>query len=358
MKRYTIDCIAGDGIGQEVVPTAVACIDAVAEQNDSRITWRERNWSSDRYLSKGAMMPVDGIDQLDGGDGILLGAVGHPEVPDHITLWGLLIPIRRAFDLYLNIRPVRLLPGIEPRVVGDGRIDTVIVRENVEGEYSEVGGRAYQGTRHAMAFQQALFTRRGVKRVTEYAAELAAERSGKIISATKLNGLIHSMTFWDEVVEETLSRHTGVELQSVLIDALAARLVLAPSSVDVIVASNLFGDILSDLVAATAGSIGIAPSANINPDRSQPSMFEPVHGTAPDIVGKNLANPIGQLWAGSMMLEHIGQAGAATDLMKAVENTLLRGIRTADLGGTASTSEFVAAVLEEIDAVASAGVER
>lgn len=348
MKHYKIDLIAGDGIGLEVVPAAVKCIDAIAEKHNFRISWRDREWGSDRYLAKGAMMPSDGIDRLADGDGIFLGAVGHPDIPDHVSLWGLLIPIRRTFDQYLNIRPMRLLPGIEPRVVGNASIDTVIVRENVEGEYSDVGGRAYQGTPHTMAFQQAIFTRRGIDRVAEYAAELAEKRAGSVISATKSNGLIHSMTFWDEVVEEAVAKHEGIELESVLVDALAARLVLSPSSMDVIVASNLFGDILSDLLAATAGSIGIAPSANINPNRSRPSMFEPVHGTAPDIVGQNVANPIGQLWAGTMMLEHIGQSAASTDLMNALEATLLRGVRTKDLGGTASTSEFVTAMLENI----------
>ncbi len=348
MRSYMIDVIAGDGIGQEVTPAAVACIDAVAAHHGFRMDWRARDWGSDRYLAEGAMMPEDGIEQLRDGDGILLGAVGHPDIDDAVTLWGLLIPIRRAFDLYLNIRPMRLLPGIEPRVTRNAAIDVVVVRENVEGEYSEVGGRAYDGTPDAMAFQQALFTRRGVARVAEYAAQLAEGRSGRVVSATKSNGIIHTMPFWDEVVAETIAQHPGVQLESVLIDALSARVVLAPDSLDVIVASNLFGDILSDLAAAVAGSIGIAPSANINPDRSVPSMFEPVHGTAPDIVGKGLANPVGALWAGAMMLEHLGETAAAAQLTAAFEGALADGIRTRDLGGTASTTEFVDEVLRRI----------
>ena len=348
MRSYTIDVIAGDGIGQEVTPVAVTCIDAVAARHGFRMQWRDRDWGSDRYLAEGAMMPADGIEQLRDGDGIFLGAVGHPDIDDAATLWGLLIPIRRAFELYLNIRPMRLLPGVQARVTRNADIDVVVVRENVEGEYSEVGGRAYDGTSNAMAFQQALFTRRGVERVTEYAAQLAASRSGRLVSATKSNGIIHTMPFWDEVVADVVAQHPGVALESVLIDALSARVVLAPNSLDVIVASNLFGDILSDLAAAVAGSIGIAPSANINPDRSVPSMFEPVHGTAPDIVGKGLANPVGALWAGAMMLEHLGETEAAATLTSAFEQALAAGISTPDLGGTASTSEFVDEVLARI----------
>ena len=348
MRSYTIDVIAGDGIGQEVTPAAVTCIDAVAARHGFGMQWRDRDWGSDRYLAEGAMMPADGIEQLRDGDGIFLGAVGHPDIDDAATLWGLLIPIPRAFELYLNIRPMRLLPGVQARVTRHADIDVVVVRENVEGEYSEVGGRAYDGTPNAMAFQQALFTRRGVERVTEYAAQLAASRSGRLVSATKSNGIIHTMPFWDEVVADVVAQHPGVALESVLIDALSARVVLAPNSLDVIVASNLFGDILSDLAAAVAGSIGIAPSANINPDRSVPSMFEPVHGTAPDIVGKGLANPVGALWAGAMMLEHLGETEAAATLTSAFEQALAAGISTPDLGGTASTSEFVDEVLARI----------
>jgi len=348
MTRYTIDSIPGDGIGREVVPAAIRCLDEVARIEGFEITWRERDWSSDRYLVDGAMMPKDGIEQLADGDGIFLGAVGSPGIPDHVTLWGLLIPIRRSFMQYVNLRPVRLLPGIRPRVAGAEQLDVVIVRENVEGEYSEIGGRAYDGRPEAMAIQQAVFTRAGVARVADFAADLAARRSGHLISATKSNGILHAMPFWDEVVSESVSRRNDVALESVLIDALAARAVLRPDSIDVIVASNLFGDILSDLLAAVAGSIGVAPSANLNPPREYPSMFEPVHGSAPDIAGKGVANPVGQLWAGALMLDHLGQFGASQRLVAAFEGALADGVRTADLGGTATTLDFTEAVLDRL----------
>lgn len=343
MNSYTIDVIAGDGIGGEVMPVALKCLEAVAAQGDFSFSWRLRDWGSERFESSGAMMPEDGIDQLADGDGILLGAVGSPGIPDHVTLWGLLIPIRREFHQYVNLRPVRLLPGVRPRVPGAEGFDAVVVRENVEGEYSEVGGRAYAGRAEEMAIQQAVFTRGGITRVAEFACRLAADRSGRLVSATKSNGIIHSMPFWDQVVRE-VAEASHVQVESVLIDALAARAVLQPCSLDVIVASNLFGDIMSDLLAAVAGSIGVAPSANINPEKDYPSMFEPVHGSAPDIAGKGLANPVGQLWASSMMLEHLGEPAAAGRLMHAVEATLGAGTATHDLGGTASTEDFGDAV--------------
>ncbi|WP_270887979.1 tartrate dehydrogenase [Pedococcus sp. 5OH_020] len=341
---YTIDVIAGDGIGQEVMPAAIECIDALAGVNDFAITWRERDWGSQRYLDVGEMMPKNGIEELADGDGIFLGAVGMPGIPDHVTLWGLLIPIRREFMQYVNLRPVRCLPGVRPRVLGAGDLDAVIVRENVEGEYSEIGGRAYRGRPEEVAIQQALFTRAGIERVAGFAARLAERRSGRVTSATKSNGIIHSMPFWDEVVDGVLAEHPGVTHEHVLIDALAARAVLKPASLDVVVASNLFGDILSDLLAAVAGSIGVAPSANLNPERDFPSMFEPVHGSAPDIAGRGIANPVGQMWAGAMMLEHLGQEKAAATLVSAFEGALTAGVRTADLGGSATTREFTAEV--------------
>ncbi len=311
---YTIDVIAGDGIGQEVMPAAVECLDAVAATHGFAIDWRERDWGSERYLSAGAMMPTDGIEQLADGDGIFLGAVGMPGIPDHVTLWGLLIPIRREFMQYVNLRPVRCLPGVTPRVAGAQDLDTVIVRENAEGEYSEIGGRAYRGRPEEVAIQQALFTRRGVERVAHYAARLAEKRSGSLTSATKSNGIIHSMPFWDEVVDGVLAGYPTVRHEHVLIDALAARAVLDPGSLDVVVASNLFGDILSDLVSAVAGSIGVAPSANLNPEREYPSMFEPVHGSAPDIAGKGIANPVGQMcWCDDARASRRGEGGAHTD---------------------------------------------
>ena len=286
------------------------------------------------------MMPTDGIDQLADGDAILLGAVGAPDIPDDVTLWGLLIPIRREFLQYVNLRPVRILPGVQSPLRNAEGLDMVIVRENVEGEYSEVGGRLYRGRPEEMAVQEAVFTRTGVTRVAEYAVEQARTRRGLLTSATKSNGIIHTMPFWDEVVAEVVERAGDVTLDKMLVDALAARVVLKPLSLDVIVASNLFGDILSDLAAAVAGSIGVAPSGNINPPKDHPSMFEPVHGSAPDIAGQGIANPVGQMWAAAMMLEHLGEAEAGATLVAAFEAALADGVRTRDLGGTAGTDEF------------------
>jgi len=344
-RTYQIDVIAGDGIGQEVVPAAGRCIDAVAEQHGFAIDWRARDWGSDYYRRHGRMMPLDGIQQLATGDGIFLGAVGAPDIPDDVTLWGLLIPIRRQFLQYVNLRPIRVLPGVTTPLRSDQALDMVIVRENVEGEYCDIGGRLYRGQPEEMALQESVFTRAGVERVAEFAVDLAQRRTGKLTSATKSNGIIHTMPFWDEVVAEVVERRGGVHLDKALIDALAARVVLAPDSLDVIVASNLFGDILSDLAAAVAGSIGVAPSANLNPERRYPSMFEPVHGSAPDIAGRGVANPVGQMWAGAMMLEHLGETPAAAALISAFEQTLASGVRTADLGGDAGTEDFTGAVL-------------
>jgi tartrate dehydrogenase/decarboxylase/D-malate dehydrogenase len=346
MTAYTIDVIAGDGIGPEVMPAATACVDALGPAFGFDVDWRHRDWGSEHYRRHGRMMPVDGIEQLAGGDAILLGAVGAEDIPDHVTLWGLLIPIRREFDQYVNLRPVRMLPGVSSPLAGVEHIDVVVVRENVEGEYSEIGGRIYRGRPEEAAFQEAVFTRTGVQRIAEYAVARAMERSGHLISATKSNGIVHTMPFWDEVVAEVAARTPGLVLEKVLIDALAARVVLKPHSIDVIVGSNLFGDILSDLTAAVAGSIGVAPSANLNPPRRHPSMFEPVHGSAPDIAGQGVANPVGQMWAAAMMLDHLGQPAAASTLVGAFESALAAGVRTVDLGGTASTAEFADAVLQ------------
>jgi tartrate dehydrogenase/decarboxylase/D-malate dehydrogenase len=347
MSTYTIDVIAGDGIGPEVMPAAIACVDALAGTFGFSVEWRDREWGSDHYRRHGRMMPVDGIEQLATGDAILLGAVGAEDIPDVVTLWGLLIPIRREFDQYVNLRPVRVLPGVTSPLAGVDALDVVVVRENVEGEYSEIGGRVYRGRPQEAAIQEALFTRTGIRRVTEFAVELAMGRKAHLVSATKSNGIIHTMPFWDEIVAELVAETPGLTLEKVLIDALAARLVLKPHSVDVIVASNLFGDILSDLAAAVAGSIGVAPSANLNPPRQHPSMFEPVHGSAPDIAGQGIANPVGQMWAAAMMLDHLGRPDAARALMEALEAALAAGTRTRDLGGTASTTEFTDAVLAE-----------
>jgi tartrate dehydrogenase/decarboxylase / D-malate dehydrogenase len=346
-RTYVVDVIAGDGIGQEVIPAATECIDVLADIHGFRISWRDRSWGSQYFRDHGRMMPVDGIEQLADGDAIFLGAVGDPDISDVETLWGLLIPIRREFLQYINLRPVRVLSGVVSPLRSERPLDLVIVRENVEGEYSEVGGRLYRGRPEEMAVQEAVFTRVGVARAAQFAADLARSRSGRLTSATKSNGIIHTMPFWDEVVEE-VALTAGLEVDRVLIDALAARVVLRPESLDVVVASNLFGDILSDLAGAVAGSIGVAPSANLNPPNDHPSMFEPVHGSAPDIAGRGIANPVGQMWAGAMMLEHLGEPDAAAALEAAFEATLASGTRTADLGGTAGTADFTREVVERL----------
>lgn len=345
-RPYRIALLPGDGIGLEVAPAAARTIDVLAERHGFSIAWETHDWGSDHYRAHGRMMPSDALDTLRTSDAIFLGAVGDPEIPDAETLWGMLIPIRRAFDQYVNLRPMRCLPGIDPPVRGALGMDVVIVRENVEGEYSEIGGRIYTGTSREMAMQEAVFTRVGIERVTSFALRLAQQRSGRLVSATKSNGIVHTMPFWDEVVAQTALAYPDVTVESHLIDALAAHLVLRPASFDVIVGSNLFGDILSDLTAAIAGSIGIAPSANLNPERTAPSMFEPVHGTAPDIAGQGKANPIGQMWAGAMMLEHLGETTAAAELIAAFEAVLASGSSTADLGGTCTTDGFTHLVIE------------
>ncbi len=347
-STYIVDVIAGDGIGLEVVPAAIECVDALASQHGFRVDWRHREWGSEHYRQHGAMMPADGLEQLRSGDAVFLGAVGAPDIPDHVTLWGLLVPIRRAFQQYINLRPVKSLPG-RP----GPELDMLIVRENVEGEYSEIGGRYGRGTPDEAAIQEAVFTRRGIERVARFAAERSLERSGTLVSATKSNGIIHTMPFWDEVVAE-VAAEAGVTVDSVLIDALAARFVLKPASIDVVVASNLFGDILSDLGAAIAGSIGIAPSANLNPERAFPSLFEPVHGSAPDIAGRGIANPTAAIWSAAMMLDHLGESAAAAALEAACFGALADGIATRDLGGSATTAEFTHAVLERLASASAA----
>lgn len=346
VQTYTIDLIPGDGIGIEVIPPAVAAVNALGDAHGFRVNWRERPWGSAFYRAHHMMMPADGLDQMADGDGILLGAVGDPDIADTVTLWGLLIPIRRRFQQYVNLRPSRTLPGVRSPI-GDTAFDMMIVRENVEGEYSEIGGRFNQGTREEAAVQESVFTRRGVSRVARFAARLAADRSGTIVSATKSNGILHTMPFWDEIVDE-VGAEEGVAVDKVLIDALAARFVLRPQSLDVVVASNLFGDILSDLAAALAGSLGIAPSANLNPEREHPSLFEPVHGSAPDIAGLGVANPVAAMWAAAMMLDHLGQASAARELEAAVFAPLAQGISTRDLGGDCTTEDYSAHVLERL----------
>ncbi len=343
-----IAVIPGDGIGPEVVSATRRVLDVVSEKHGVDLSYDEFDWSCRRYAETGAMMPDDGLDQLSSYDAILLGAVGWPGVPDHVSLWGLLIPIRRHFRQYVNERPIAVFEGVESPLRGAraGEVDLVVVRENVEGEYSEIGGRMNRGFPDEMAVQESVFTRVGVTRITEYAFELARRRSGYLTSATKSNGIVHTMPFWDEVVAGVAKGYEDVRWDAELIDALAAKVVLEPERFDVIVASNLFGDILSDLTAAVAGSIGIAPSANLDPTREHPSMFEPVHGSAPDIAGQGVANPIGTMWSAVMMLDHLGHPEAAADLMEALRGSLRdAGTRTRDLGGSAGTEAVTEAVV-------------
>ena len=348
MSGHRIAVIPGDGIGREVVPEGIRVVEAAARRHGIDLEWEHFPWSCETYRSKGWMMPPDGLDRLAEFDAIFLGAVGFPGVPDHVSLWGLLIPIRRHFRQYVNLRPVRVLAGmVSPlRDRGPEDIDFYVVRENNEGEYSEIGGRLYEGTDHEMVMQESVFTRQGVDRVLAYAFEFARSREAKhLTSATKSNGIIHTMPYWDERFEAMAERYADVRTSRYHVDILAANFVLHPDWFDVVVGSNLFGDILSDLGPAIAGTIGIAPSANINPERECPSMFEPVHGSAPDIAGQGIANPIGQIWSGAMMLEHLGHPRAAADIVAAIEAVLDGGgPRTPDLGGQATTVDLGRAV--------------
>jgi len=346
---YRIAVIPGDGIGLEVVPPAVRVLEEAAAAGGIAFEWIEFDWGCERYLRVGSLMPEDGLGQLARCDAIFLGAVGHPDVADHLSLWNLLIPIRRHFRQYINLRPIKLLPGLRSPLAdrAERDIDFVIVRENNEGEYSQIGGRIYEGTVEEIAVQESVFTRRGVERVMDYALSLASNREGRLASATKSNGITVTMPFWDEVFRERVLAYPEVEVSQYHIDALSAQFVLDPGRFDVVVASNLFGDILSDLGAALAGSIGIAPSANLNPERAYPSMFEPIHGSAPDIAGKGIANPIGQIWSGAMMLDHLGHPELSARIMQEVARLLVEGeIRTRDLGGTARTEEVADAIVQ------------
>ena len=348
---YRIAVIPGDGIGREVVPEAQRVVDATGRRFSFSCSWESFPWGCEYYLDRGEMMPADGLEVLRGFDAILLGAVGAPSVPDHVSLWGLLIPIRRGFDQYVNLRPVRLLEGVRSplRDRQPGDIDLIVVRENTEGEYSNVGGRSFAGTPREIVTQQAMFSRFGVERVIRYAFESARSRPARhLTSATKSNGIIFTMPFWDEVFREVAGEYPDVRADQEHIDALCAKLVLAPESFDVIVASNLFGDILSDLAPALAGSLGIAASANLDPERRFPSMFEPVHGSAPDIAGREIANPVGQIASTALMLRQLGEAAAADAVEAAIAAVTAAGTKTRDLGGTASTAEVGAAIAEAV----------
>lgn len=350
--RHRVAVVPGDGIGREVVAEGVRVLEAAGERFGIAFDWCTFDWSCERFLAEGRMMPADGLDRLRDFDAVFLGAVGDPEVPDHVSLWEFLIPIRREFDQYVNLRPVRLFEGVpSPLTDVDPRtFDFVVVRENTEGEYSRIGGRMFEGTDRETVVQQTLFTRVGVDRILDYAFRTAKARSEKhVTSATKSNGIYHAMPYWDERFSEASARYPGVRSDQYHVDALAAAIVRDPARFDVVVASNLLGDILSDLGPALAGGLGIAPSANLNPEGESPSMFEPVHGSAPDIAGQGVANPLAQILSGAMMLEHLGHSEAAESVEGAVERVLAEGgPRTPDLGGSATTGEVGGAVAKAV----------
>ncbi|MBV0931726.1 tartrate dehydrogenase [Marinobacterium weihaiense] len=354
MKEFNIAVIPGDGIGMEVIPEGIKVLDTVAEMQGIRLNYTHFDWSCETYHRTGRMMPEGGLEQLQAFDAIFLGAVGFPGVPDHISLWGLLLPIRRAFDQYVNLRPVRLFEGLQSPLAGkkEGDIDFYVVRENVEGEYSNIGGIQYEGTDDEIVSQQSIFTRKGTDRILRYAFELAQSRDKKhLSSATKSNGLFHSMPYWDSRVEAMAQQYPEVKVDQYHIDIFTANLVRMPEHYDVIVGSNLFGDILSDLGPACTGTIAIAPSANINPDHRFPSMFEPVHGSAPDIAGQNIANPIGTVWAAAMMMQHLGCDDMHDTIMQGIEDVIRNGDSlTRDMGGTASTQALGDALVKAIAA--------
>ena len=353
MKTYSIAVIPGDGIGQEVVPAATTVLEAVAARGGFRFEWAHFDWGSQRYFDHGQMMPADAIAQLQPFNAIFFGAVGDPRIQDNVTLNGLLLPIRRAFDQYACVRPAVLYPGVRCPLAGKapGSIDFIVVRENTEGEYAQVGGILYPGGAHGVAIQSAVFTRHGTERVIRFAFDLARRRAKKhlVTSVTKSNAQGFSMAFWDVVFAEVAREYPDIRTESLLVDAACMDLVRRPETFDVIVASNLFGDILTDLSAAITGSLGLAPSANLNPSRAFPSMFEPVHGSAPDIVGRGIANPMAQMLSGVMMLEFLREDAAASALETAVLAVLAAGRDvTPDLGGTGTTASVTESVLARL----------
>jgi tartrate dehydrogenase/decarboxylase/D-malate dehydrogenase len=351
MSSIRIAVIAGDGIGKEVIPAGIAALEAAARGSGVSLSFDEMPWSCDYYLKHQRMMDEDGFDRLSAFDAIYLGALGAPGVSD-VASAGLILAIRQRFDQYVNLRPMRLLAGLSSPLANRGAadIDMICVRENSEGEYAGVGGRIHRGTPHEVAQQTGVFTRHGIERILRYAFELAAKRPRKMLaSATKSNALTHSMVMWDEIAEIVRVDYPQVEYRKYHVDALAARMVTHPQTLDVIVASNLFGDILTDIGSAISGSLGIAPGANINPTRQNPSMFEPIHGSAPDIAGKGIANPIGAIWAGALMLEHLGHRELHDKVLGAIERVVAGGqIRTPDLGGQATTKQMKDAIVAEI----------
>jgi tartrate dehydrogenase/decarboxylase / D-malate dehydrogenase len=356
IKNYKIALIPGDGIGNEVVPEGVKVLVAAGRRFGISFEWDERPWGCEYYLRTGRMMPQDGLDGIRHHDAIYLGAVGFPGVPDHVSLWQLLLQIRRGFEQYVCLRPIRLMPNVQSplrdRAAGD--IDIMLVRENTEGEYSDRGRKMYEGTAEEVVIQESIFTRKGVDRILRYAFELARSRPRKrIASATKSNGISLTMPYWDSRVKLMAQEFPDIHIDQYHIDILAAHFVQRPERFDVVVGSNLFGDILSDLGSACAGTIGIAPSANLNPERKFPSMFEPVHGSAPDIFGRSIANPIGQIWSGAMMLDHLGHPEAASTIVAAIESVLSNGPRTPDLGGTAKTQQVADAIADKVRSISA-----
>jgi tartrate dehydrogenase/decarboxylase/D-malate dehydrogenase len=349
---YKIAIIAGDGIGREVIPAGIAALEAATRGSGVALAFTELPWGCDYYLRTGRMMDEDGFDRAAAFDAIYLGAIGSPAVPDHIAVWDLLLPLRQRFQQYVNLRPMRLLPGLVSPLANrtSADIDMICVRENTEGEYAGLGGRIHVGTPHEVAEQTGLFTRTGIERILRYGFETAQKRPRKLLaSATKSNALRHSMVFWDEVAEIVRKDYPGVEYRKYHVDAIAARMVTNPASLDVIVCSNLFGDILTDIGSAISGSLGIAPGANINPERTFPSMFEPIHGSAPDIAGKGIANPIGAVWAAAQMMDHLGRRDVHDRIIGAVERVVASGKnRTPDLGGQATTRQLAEAIVGEI----------
>ncbi|MGR3824050.1 MAG: tartrate dehydrogenase [Salipiger marinus] len=347
MKTYRLAMIPGDGIGVEVTGAAMQILEATAARHGFALAPQWFDWSCAHYIATGAMMPSDGIETLRGFDAIYLGAVGWPEsVPDSVSLHGLLLPIRKAFDQYANIRPHRLLPGVEGPLRAQA-FDILCIRENTEGEYSGAGGRVHQGRRNEVAVETAIFTRNGVERILRFAFDQARQRRGHVTSVTKSNAQKFSMVFWDEVTREVAADYPDVTVAHMHIDAMAARMVMAPESLDVVVASNLFGDILTDLGAAIQGGLGFAASANICPDGSGPSMFEPVHGSAPDIAGRGIANPIAAIWSAALMLDHLGEAEAARAILTAIEATTAKGIGT--VSGREATDKITAQIRAELE---------
>jgi tartrate dehydrogenase/decarboxylase / D-malate dehydrogenase len=346
MRQFSIAVIAGDGVGNEIIPESLRVLDCVA-----KLDYRSFDWGSDYYFRHGRMMPADAIATLAGFDAILLGAIGHPGIADNVTLNGLLLPIRRAFDQYANVRPAFLYPGVSSPLANPGAVDMVVVRENTEGEYAQVGGFLYQDLPQEVAIQTGVFTRHGIERVVRHAFELARRRNRKrrVTSVTKSNAQGFSMVLWDRVFARVAAEFPEISTESLLVDAAAMNFVRRPASFDVVVGSNLFADILSDLSAILVGSIGLAASANLDPTRQHPSMFEPVHGSAPDIAGKGIVNPLAMILSASMMLDHLELAEEARAIERAVAAVLAEGtVRTADLGGSSTTSEVANAVIQKL----------